>query len=150
MIRARGRCRRWFRFLQIRDRVDYESGVNARDLWAAIYRRRERANQRELRSAAVKDTLSWGASVEEARRTRLHKPAARWTPLISNAILTDWDMQRALSMLVSIDSAILMVSGDAYVRHVRDYATRILSIYRADNFYFVSSLIQLFSDMSSG
>lgn len=36
-----------------RDRVNYESGGNMRDLWAAIYRPRG-TNQRELRSAAVK------------------------------------------------------------------------------------------------
>lgn len=53
-----------------RDRVDYESGGNTRDLWAAIYRRHG-ANQRELRSAAVKVAAAAAAeertSVEERR-----------------------------------------------------------------------------------
>lgn len=142
-----------------RDRVDYESGANARDLWTVIYRAAHRRESTRIteRSCQRARLFPCGASVEEgARKTCANPPRSMSAPLISCAIRAKLRrMYGAVDACQGIDSQ--QSPGErrnnesADTRHVcQDYASacgpprfsRDALQYRAstDDFYFASFL----------
>jgi len=73
-----------------RDRVDYESGANARDLWTVIYRAAHRRESTRIteRSCQRPRLFPCGASVEEGARelAQTCRDGSMSAPLISGAI----------------------------------------------------------------